>query len=84
MIMPPRARMPKSATKPRDFPKRSIPQETPISPMGAVIRARNMSDGLRSWNMSSVMIMMIMIGTGTIRYFRDFWLFSRAPSTSTV
>ena len=52
--------------------------------MGAVIRARNMSDGLRSWNMSRVIMMMIMIGTGTIRYFRDFWLFSRAPSTSTV
>ena len=34
--------------------------------------------------MSSVMIMMTMTGTGTSRYFKDFWLFSKAPSTSTV
>lgn len=26
----------------RDFPKRSIPQETPMSPIGAVIKAKNM------------------------------------------
>ena len=43
-----------------------------------------MRDKLRSWNMSKVMMRMTMTGTGPMRYFRDFWLFSREPPTSTV
>ena len=82
MIMPERARMPRSATKPIGSPVRNMPQATPMMPKGAVKSVMSMARPSRTWKIKSVMMRKIMAGTGTRRYFIESSLSARLPSGS--